>query len=58
MSYCPGVLQGLITAEGGGRIAEEGTPETHRETGFKGHYVYGSREDFLNLFRQVCIDGK
>lgn len=25
MSYCPDVLQGLITAEGGGRIAEEGT---------------------------------
>lgn len=24
MSYCPDVLQGLITAEGGGRIAEEG----------------------------------
>lgn len=34
------------------------TPETHWETGFKGQHVYDSREDFLNLFRQVCIDGK
>ena len=25
MSYCPNILQGLITAAGGGRIAEEGT---------------------------------